>query len=313
MEQRLRTTTESGQGEPRPATPSSGSFAREGGGLELWQQREEGLTHRVSELTGHVEALERRLRLLDERRRLMDVRPARPVAEDEGIARRVQELEEALYRREQGTGWRSAFQEFADMGLTPSEVTALARRMARVSRDQGLSVQDIQQRLLTALENGSGAPTGREEMAALEAQERHLRAAIASLRREKEDLERRIPEAREMASLEVQRAGEDAAASVREGAVLMRSQLDTLLQDAMDIAGRAARVDADLRSKEWLGKLLALLEGKDLPAQDVRALGLTIIESLLLWVEQHPEQATPLVKEDLERALKAFQGWAGSP
>ena len=320
LEERLRARSlRSGLGAtaPRPAAPYATAPQEEG--VAWWQRREEDITYRVGTLTESVQELERRLRALDERRRSLESRPTRPAYADdlylrsrreEALAQRIQEMEEALYRSDRSTSWRAVFQEFSDMGLTPSEALALARQISYAASRERISVREFHQRLVTALETGASAVSS-NEIAGLQAEESRLRGSIVELRRQHEELASQSPDGQ--ASQALQKAGEEAAAQVRESATLLRSQLDALLQDAMDIAGRAAQVDADLRSKEWLGKLLALLEGrKELPPLEVRALGLTLLESLIAWAEQHPESAAPLLKEDLDRALKSFQGWAGS-
>ncbi|GEM_PF-6988585 len=318
LEERLRAQGRfAGPSTVQPARPAAAYAPVQEEDVAWWRRREEDLSYRVGSLNDSVQELERRLRALDQRRRSPEP-PARPAygedqylrsRREDALAQRIQELEDAQ-RSDRGLNWRTVAQEFADMGLTAADVLALARRMADSAGRERISVREFHLRLMNSLETGATAVG--EQVASLQAEERRLRDAIVSLRREQEELAGQSPDGQ--ASAAVQKAGEEAAAQVRESATLLRGQLDALLQDAMDIAGRAAQVDADLRSKEWLGKLLALLEGrKELPALEVRALGLTLLESLIGWAEQHPEATTPLLKEDLDRALKAFQGWAGSP
>jgi uncharacterized phage infection (PIP) family protein YhgE len=127
-----------------------------------------------------------------------------------------------------------------------------------------------------------------------------------------QDLERlsQLQSFGELAHDETQKAGEEAAASVRDMAQLLRGELDRLLKEIMDLAGKAAQIDADLRSHEWLNRLLMLVEGRDdIKPAEVRHLAITIMRSVSRWLDHHQQEPLSGSQRDLQRLLNAFQEW----
>jgi hypothetical protein len=108
---------------------------------------------------------------------------------------------------------------------------------------------------------------------------------------------------------QVRLAGEAAASTVSESAAQIKSQLDSLVQQALDLAARIARLDADLRTKEWLSRLLILVEGKEeLGPREVNVLVLGLLESLRSWAGRRRE-VPDVVRRDLEQLIKRLQDW----
>ena len=106
----------------------------------------------------------------------------------------------------------------------------------------------------------------------------------------------------------VSKASEDAVSTMREGAQRVRKEMESYLQETLDLAGKAGRIDANLRSREWLNQLLTLLEGNNgIKPGAVKHLGLTHVAALLSWLERHEGSLPPTARADLERVLHALQ------
>lgn len=105
-------------------------------------------------------------------------------------------------------------------------------------------------------------------------------------------------------------AARESTESLQSSAREMRTQLDSLLQQALDLSGKVARLDADLRSREWLSRLLTLIEGRgELAPVEVKTLALNMFDSFRVWSDQHPEATPPEAVRELERVMSKFRDW----
>ena len=133
---------------------------------------------------------------------------------------------------------------------------------------------------------------------------------IASARQQELERLGQLQSFGELVHAGMQKAGEETEASVRDMAQVLRSELDRLLKEVMDLAGKAAQIDADLRSHEWLNRLLMLVEGRDdLKPAEVRHLALTIMRSVSRWLDRHQQEPLSGSQRDLQRLLNTFQEW----
>jgi putative FmdB family regulatory protein len=115
---------------------------------------------------------------------------------------------------------------------------------------------------------------------------------------------------REQAAADIKQSGLEVAQSLRAVGEEVRQQMDELLKPALNIAGRAAEIDADIRSKEWLSRLLALMEGRDgLKPQEVRTLALNILGGFRTWMQDHPSSLETSTRPELENLIGIFRGW----
>ena len=145
-----------------------------------------------------------------------------------------------------------------------------------------------------------------QKIADYKEEELRLSKRLSSLKQEEQALTQSITGAQ----AQLQKAGDEAASTVREGAQTLRRELDSLFRETTELAGRAAKVDADIRSQEWLSRLLVLVEGQNgIAPQEVRALGLILMQAFLGWFESHDDMIPGDAKGDLERLVKALHDW----
>ena len=98
--------------------------------------------------------------------------------------------------------------------------------------------------------------------------------------------------------------------SVREAAGILRHQQDQLIKNTLDLAENIGRMEAELRSYEWLEALLLLVQGKgDLQPQKVRILGLILLKSINAWLGQHQAGSPTMMRWNIERLVQEFEGW----
>ncbi|MBI4337094.1 MAG: hypothetical protein HY683_04605 [Chloroflexi bacterium] len=247
--------------------------------------------------------------------------------EEQDLARRVSDLQaQAQGAQAQMSAWQGTAQALAALALTPADLQAFVERMAKVAQGHGVSAAEAQVWLLHALEQldqgqavDAIAERRRQELRQVEAeiearqaQLGELQGTLAGVEQERQRLEGEVGALSERARSAVQKAGQEAAAAVHEGAQTLRGQLDTLLQQALDLANKTAEIEVELRSREWLNHLLALVEGRPgLEPQRVKGLALALMPPFGTWLEQHKDTAPSGAREPLERLVRAFKEWQG--
>ena len=316
-----------------------------------WQQREQDLTLRLRELEKRQQTVEselleteprqRQVRRLRSEEEKLRVEVDHLVLERDTLAdgnselqRQEQELSDEVDRlgtrvRDLDTllqGWDRVAEELGALGLTPEQLPGLVPRIAEIAARHGISRSDVTDKLLTALEQLSEdldlaemAAPRKQELEEIERRineqqeaERELKEKISELTEERQRLATTLPELESEAQTRLREAGEEAASSLREGAQALRRELDSLLKEVMEVSGKAAEIDADIRSKEWLTRLLTLLEGGNgIRPPEVRALGLIILEGFLNWLANHEDVSPGDARSDMQRLVHTFHEWRG--
>lgn len=139
-----------------------------------------------------------------------------------------------------------------------------------------------------------------------------LSGILSGLRQEQDHMEELLPSLRDRATMDIKRLGDETVVAIRDQAVMLRRELDLLLQQSLDVAKTAAAVDADIRTKEWLKRLLDLIEGgDDVRPQEVRSLAFTFLTAVGKWADRHPGAAPREMKEDLDRLVVRVREWRG--
>jgi predicted nucleic acid-binding Zn-ribbon protein len=250
---------------------------------------------------------------------------ARREERERELSKRVHKLEERAHAVDKRLAVaRRATEHLAAMGLSPDDLQGLSQRLAAIAERHRIAAADLRHRLITELESmdeGLGlealVETRKQQLTGVEAdlerccaERDKLQGAIVRQRRQQRQLEASLVVLREQASAQIQKAGKSAAAAVRQEAEVLKRHLDTLMQDAMEVAGKVGQLEADLRSHEWLKLLLALMEGEgDLKPQQVRKVALIILVSLHAWLEQNRDASPPMAKHTVGSLLHILQGW----
>jgi DNA anti-recombination protein RmuC len=215
------------------------------------------------------------------------------------------------------TDWDGVSGQLAEIGFASEQLPVLVERGQELAFQSDILPTELGQRILNALE-GTGslenalvsqraeASENEQKINEQRAEEQQLSERLNSLRLEEQALKQSLTGAQ----AHLQSAGEEAASTVREGAQTLRRELDSLFRETTELAGRAAQVDADIRSQEWLSRLLLLVEGQNgINPQEVRALGLILMQAFLGWFENHEEMVPGDAKGDLERLVRALHDW----
>jgi len=283
------------------------------------QQKEvEGLKRERERLQGEVADLVERRQSLQ-----MDV-DQREHREAE-LTKRVQQLEQRAHAADERLAVaRKAIEDIATMGLPIEELPGLAQRMGAIAQRHKIAPADVRQRLFAELEKLDEAiglealiKARKGELAGLsrdvekcEGDKKALQGAVTRLRREQRRLESSLVVLREQATTQVAKAGEEVAASVRLGGEGLRSELNGLLQQIVDLGLKVAKLDANMRSHEWVSRLVSLVEGKDgVKPEEVRKLAVFVLSLLHTWVEDHREHAPPMAGYELDKLINSFRGW----
>ncbi|MDP6713777.1 MAG: zinc ribbon domain-containing protein [SAR202 cluster bacterium] len=231
--------------------------------------------------------------------------------ENQNLQQRIQELDERLF------GWDGINGQLAEIGFASEQLPVLVERGRELAVQSDIQPAEVGQRILNALQGidslesslvpqRAEATENQQRIAEQKEEEQRLNERLDSLRQEEHALQQAIAGAQ----TQLERAGDEAASTVREGAQTLRRELDSLFRETTELAGRAAQVDADIRSQEWLSRLLALVEGQGgIDQQEVRALGLILMQAFLGWFEGHEELVPGDAKGDLERLVSALHDW----
>ena len=299
----------------------------EGEGLHLqpMAQQVHGLREELDGLEGAHQTLLAENAELEGQRDALREEVAKREERERELSKRVHKLEERAHAVDKRLAVaRRATGDLAAMGLSPDDLQGLSQRLAAIAERHRIVAADLRHRLITELEKmdeGLGlealVETRKQQLAGVEAdlerccaERDKLQGAIVRQRGQQRQLEASLVVLREQASAQIQKAGKEAAAAVRQGAEVLKHQLDTLMQDAMEVAGKVGQLEADLRSHDWLKLLMALVEGKDdLKPQEVRKVALILIASLHAWLEQHRDASPPMAQYTVDSLLHILQGW----
>ncbi|GEM_PF-933834 len=304
-------------------------------GLKLRDER--ALTTELAEIDHHLEDLVQRDSLAHDRLATLDTAVADlatkgvKLRDEEALARELGEIDGHLAGLELSdrgltqhlASLRKQLDGLAGNSVMPAQLSALRDELIEAVKGSKSLPGDLGGRLLAAVERLEGGQTWdsqvstrKQELAGLDAELERLRRECERLNEERGALETQLSAQRERVQSAITKATEDASTSITQWAQLLRRELDGLLRETLDLAGKAAEVDGDLRGHEWLNRLLALTEGRDhLTAKEVAHLASTVLGAVQTWNTQHKGFLAENSRADLERLLRSFQGmdqWTSS-
>ena len=276
-------------------TKERGTLSEQAGQLET---RAGGLEHTLEELDSRREALEEEVSRLEKEQE-----------QQEELLERQRQIEVLQAQIDKLRG-KSASEEAA-----PSvewEAGELAELFARLREEV---VAEIKQTGLDVTQSVTGAGEEARQRVA-EVLKTALDAAGTSqgaspdLKEQAGELADFFATLREQAAADIKQSCLEVAQPLQGAGEEVRRQMDELLKTALNIAGKAAEIDADIRSKEWLSRLLALMEGRDgLKPQEVRTLALNILGGFRTWMQDHPSSLETSTRPELEHLIDIFRGW----
>ena len=296
--------------------------------ISAWQEEVKELEPRraeVDKLRKEQDGLRAELATLQDRRDSLRRDVGQSGKQEKDLAERVNDLEARAHAADvRLASGRKVIEELAALGLSPDDLPGFGQRLGGIAQRHGWMPGDLRERLLAALEQievGLGleanVEASRGELGKLQkeiqqcrAERDRLQATISRLRREQPRLEGSLVVLREKAITQIQKAGDEAAASVRQAAGNLQRQQDELLQKTLELGEQVGRIEAEIRIHEWLGPLLSLVQGKeDLQPQKVRSLGVIFLKSLLAWLDKHSAASPAGARWSVESLIRTFEGW----
>ncbi|MBI2917604.1 MAG: hypothetical protein HYY01_06365 [Chloroflexi bacterium] len=283
------------------------------------------LVNELVEIDRHLQEMQERQRKRDERlvkleKALVDLAAGGLSLKSEAaLANELAEIDRHLEHLEQQG--RDLAQRIAALQVTVpglvsiADLTSLADKLTLDLKGRAIP-ERLVDRLVAAVERleepraeATSLDPQQQEAARLEADLERLRRECARLSDERASLEAQLSEQRARAQAAIAKVTEDASTSISQWAEVLRRELDSLLRETLDLVGKAAHVESDLRSREWLTRLLALLEGKDdLAPGEVLHLARTILGPLSAWAAKHDGALPPTARADLEHLVRTLQG-----
>ena len=268
------------------------------------QVTEQVLSHTVSSLGTKRTELKQNVRQLQRR--------------EEQIARRVHDLEERAHDAEERLAIaRQATQDLAALGMGAGDIPGFAQRLGAIAQRHGWEVGDVRGRLLEELEHLDGSLTLHAQVVELREQSERLgderaqrQAQVAKLRKERQRLEGQLIVMRETITKELESVAATLAEATRQAGQELLDQSQHYQDQVMDLATEVGRLEAAVRTHDWLEPLLALFtgQGEAQPSQ-VRMLALLTFGSFRRWCLSQPSDAPLFTANRLHDLIASFEEW----
>jgi len=274
--------------------------------LKGCEQQLEELEKRRRTLTDEISQLEERHEPLRKGVTQKEKRAAELSSRVDDLEQRAQAADErlAVARRE--------LQVLAGLGLSVEDLTGFTQRLAMVAQRHTIEPGSLRDRLLHELEEldaGLGLESSvqmqREELkrigqSIVKAREERkaLDSALAQLRGQQAVMHADIAEEESHVCSEIQAIARIAGGTVaslkqelRNSTAQVLLEVQRLRDQALDLGRELGRYDAVIEANQWLLIMGALVKGDgNIPAGDVRVVGLLVLRGVKGWIQQNQSQ-----------------------
>jgi predicted nucleic acid-binding Zn-ribbon protein len=266
------------------------------------------LERKRGQLSNEVAALEKRQHTLAERVKEKEQREG-------DLSLRITSLEDKLQTDEEHLATaRKDLKALASIGMNIDELTGFAGRLKGVAQQHDIAPKVLHNRLLTELEHLDKGlaletliQTRQQELHKLEQTIARTQEKSAMLKSQNQQLQQ------ELASLKAQIATERQSVSgeLRKIVALAQDTVSELQQklgkgvqesldeiarlktEALGLGKELGKLEATIKNNAWLEDILSLLKGEDkVEANQVRVIILTLLKSLVTWLERNRASIT---------------------
>ena len=233
---------------------------------------------------------------------------------EEHLTDRVIELEaRSAVAEERLAVSRKATEDLGSLGLDVEDLPGLAQRLGAIAAHHRWNVGELFERLLAELEKLElklTLETMKAELQGLGAEKIKAQSTLSGLRKQQKRLEGHQLTLGNQASANLEKIGRQIAASTLKAAELLRIQHESLVQKSLELGENVGRLEAELRTHEWLGPLLGLVAGnEDLQPEKVRSLALMFLKSLHNWVSRNPVGSLAGARWSIQAQIRSFEEW----
>ena len=149
-----------------------------------------------------------------------------------------------------------------------------------------------------------------DEIRDLEKQMDKLNGRIKGLKKEEKRLEGGLEVLQGRARALITKVGNKASAAVAEETRNIEQVLVSFQSEVLQLAGKAAKLDAELNSNRWMTKFLTLFDEKDdLEPSEVKTILQVFVTAFRSWLDRHTEVYLPMAKVNLESLTENLKNW----
>jgi predicted nucleic acid-binding Zn-ribbon protein len=286
-------------------------------GLEPSLAKLEDTKKQLAELTKKREELASTVAHLEEQHRLLDPRVKDLEKREQDLSRRVRDMEPKALKAETTLfTLNSEMQRLQDIGLPLEALAEFNQGLQAVAHRHNIKPAELRSRLLhemETLDKGLGlealVQSRQEELDKINEaitgaknEADTATAVIGGLEQEKTKLEAGIKETREKVSREMAKISPLARAEIgklveelRRGHNEAVAEVHRLRDEALAVGKEVGRYQEMLQTNQWLSDLLTLVRGEeDIEGRKVRAIVLSVVRGMAIWLERHDSQSLAL-------------------